>query len=455
MEDSTRNGPGRLLLAWSAVARRDAEAAGALLRDEVEDPRDRFYLHSLRNRAAVMTRDFTGADRELETMRKLSSAPEDELWLRTLAAEALMSQGENERAAAMLEEGRPRLDGAPVWLRASYLLDCALNAHRRGKTHEVLRDAREAQGIWRARGFDQQRLVALGSVSAAAFAEGNLPLCQQSVEDQLRDALRSGRWDMCLARFINLSLIHLERGNLGAARQAVRSGIELASRGITLVNLDKIRAQSAHVQCRTGRLEEGREAALRMVEILGGSRNYLDGHLRATLGEIELLAGQPERGRTWFRDGIDAYAASDSADSLLEAKIVWALRELETGGEEQAARLHAEIEPRLGEGTKLTRALFALLDGEVRRAILPSDARRLEEAVALLESQDRWYWAWRARWRLAQALLRDERPAEAAREYATARSILIGLVESLGSDSEPFLRLPGPDEFVRELTAVE
>lgn len=453
--------PARLLAATGALARRQLDRAEALLSAEAEADFDRLIRCHLRFRLDQFRLDYGAAARELEAMRALlvsTPDPHGQVWFRLNEASMLRHQGSHEEADALLRGGLASLPPDLPLARAVYLQDLSNEAYQRGRTQEVLAYSSEAEEIWRRFGIRSQRQVAVGGLSAAAFLLGNLKQSQIWMEDQLREWVRQGRWDTCVSCMINRSIIQLERGRPGPSIDSLREARRFASYSVLPSTVEKIAVQSAHVLARIGRLAEARDEAEQALSVLSEGVGYFRGHLLATRAEAVLQSGDLAAGRRLYREAIDWFGEADARDDRVEALVLWALHEAGLGERPAAAERFTEACARASDASLLTASLLSLLRGELALPLehasgeSSSEAEAsLVEAASRLEEQGRGYFAWRARWRLGQARLRF--PAEAARQYAAARSILTGVLESLPDESSrrTFLELPAPRAFLDEI----
>jgi tetratricopeptide (TPR) repeat protein len=457
-QEQPDSGSRRCLLAWAQLGEGNPAGASEALSIEAGDPSLEFLLARIRFRALVLSKDFSGAHRQLMT-----GIPGDEsapaiarVWRNAGRAELLLLEARYDEAAALLDQGRPWLPELAPGERASYLQLCAVVALRQGELRRAREDFIRAEAIWREYGFRANRLTTLGSLGAIEYQEGDLPRAQVWNEELLREWIRLRRWDSAVTAVVNLSLILLDRGRLGEALQGVRDGRKLAagasSERVTL----QIGTQEAFAQMRVGLLRRARERAAQLLAGAIDADPSYGPFLRTTLGEILAAEGLFEEARAEFRGAVDAFVGSGAGDDAAEALLLWALHECGRGEFDRAARVRQEIEPLLEDASGLTRGLLLLVDGELEMAGRETGgpvAARLENAVRELERQERWYFAWRARWRLATVEMSEGRPRDAARDYGAARARLHSLAGSLRSDSlaARFLALPAPRAFLAEI----
>ncbi len=447
----------RMLLAWMAMGRNDYSRALSWLEFDPSDPTDRFLQGWLRFRVRARTGLLDEASTEIDRLRALDlRSPESaDLWLRWGEASVLLSRLRFDEAERVLEGVRDRIETLPPGERASFLQISAVLAMRMGDRARLETDSIRTEELLRTYGFRQTRLISLGLLATLANARGELTTAQTWIEDVLRSWVALGKFEEATTAIVNLSSILLEQGRLGLAWQAVRDGRAFASRAGSEMALLRVDRREAEVLVHIGLAERARDRATRILQESAQRDPIRAAFVRAILGAALFDLGELQPARDGFRRAADDFRASGSPEDAIETLLTWGLRETIAGDGVLAADLAREAIAAVAEMPVALAGLFSLLDGELA---LAGVSRRdplapLRAAVTTLERQHRWYHAWRARWRLAQAEVQAGLLHEALGDYGAARTMLDSVRSSIDSVavSRRFLGLPPVRMFLLEI----
>ncbi len=463
-----------LLDAWAWLGRQQPDRASFALqaagdlspKSRIGDPRVPFFHGWLKFRLLQATIDPTGsrgAPDELQEVRSLRDllSPADlrrQGWCDAAEAAFLDREGRSEEALGRLEERSVRLPALEAGEQATYLYLPASIRYRRGELRLAAELFAQAEALWRDAGFTVNRLNVAGSLAVLVLAEGNLSRAQAWNEDLLREWTARGRWNEAATVLGNLAMTLLERGRLGESLCAMRDAIALAERGGHPLAAQREAKHNVHILARCGFLARAEEEAVRFIAAWEATAPSPTFFVLASLGESLFAQGRLEDGCARFRRAVDGFLATGSVDDAADTLAQWGLVEMAADRIANARDRLAEIEPMRPETTGLTRSVIALLEAET--GLVPAadhaagDALgSAERAVEGLEAQDRWSLAWRARWCLARAYKAAGRAREALASYETARTILTGMLESLGTAArtDGFLQLPAVRSFLDDL----
>lgn len=463
-----------LLDAWAWLGRQRPERAAQVLQ-AVEnlrpecwtgDARVPFFRRWLQFRLLQSTIDPEGRSGALDELRELGGlrallSPDElrrQAWCDAAEAAFLDREGRTDEALDLLEEGSARLRALEAGEQATYLYLPAALRYRRGELRAASELFARAEALWRGSGFTVNRLNAAGGLAVIGFAEGTLPRAQAWNEDLLREWTARGRWNEAATVLGNLSIAMMERGRLGESLRAVRGAVALAERGGHPHAAQRAAKHHVHILVRCGLLARAEEEGERFVAAWEATAPSPTCLVRGSLGESLFAQGRWEEGCAQFRRAVDGFVAIGAADDAAETLVHWALAEMAAGRVAEARARHAEIEPMLPKTTGLTRSAMALLEAEIAIELAnngPGDDAldAAATAVGVLEAQDRWSLAWRAHRSVARAHLAAGRPRDALASFETARTILSGIVESLGTAvrTDGFLGQPAVRLFLHDL----
>lgn len=463
-----------LLEAWAWLGRqRPDRAATALqavgdLRPEswAGDVRVLFFRGWLHFRLLQATIDPEGPRDALDELQELRSLRDlvlpgelrRQAWCDAAEAAFLDREGRSEEALGHLEERSARLPALEAGEQATYLYLPASIRYRRGELRAAAELFARAEALWRGAGFAVNRLNVAGSIAVLVFAEGNLLRAQAWNEEMLREWTARGRWNEAATVLGNLAMALLERGRFGESLCAMRDAVALAERGGHPLAAQRAAKHSVHILVRCGLLARAEEEAGRFIAAWEATAPFPTFFVLASLGESLFAQGRLEEGCAQFRRAVDGFLATGSADDAADTLAQWGLVEMAAGRIAEARDCRAEIEPMLPKTAGLTRSAIALLEAEMAPALANNQTDdhvlgAAERAVAMLEAQDRWSLAWRAHWSMARAYRAAGRAQEALTFYGTARTVLTGMLESLGtaSPSDGFLQLPAVRSFLDDL----
>jgi tetratricopeptide (TPR) repeat protein len=463
-----------LLDAWAWLGRQRTEQAAASLERVAElrpetwkgDARVLFFRGWLKFRLLQATIDPEAPTRrmdegqELRRVRDLLSPIEvrRHAWCDAAEATILDREGASEDALRHLEEGSSRRPALEAAEQATYLYLPASIHYRRGELRQAAELLAQSEALWRSVGFSVNRLNAASTIAVIALAEGNLAHAQASYEDLLREWTARGRWNEAATVLGNLAIVLLERGRLGESLRTVRDALALAERGGHPLAAQREAKHSVHILVRCGFLARAEEEAGRFIAAWETAAPFPTFLVRASLGESLFARGRLQDGCAQLRQAVDGFLAIGSNDDAADTLAQWGLMELAAGRFSEAQECRLEMEPMLPETTGLTRSAIALLEAETR---LWSSADQAEagtlaaadKALKALEAQDRWSLVWRAHWCLARAYKAVGRVREALSSYATARTILAGMLESLAkvAPTDGLVQLPAVRSFLDDL----
>lgn len=456
-----------LLDAWAWLGRRRPDQATIALQtaadlrpdSRTDDPRVMFLDGWLRFRLQQAMADAAGARRALQELRERVSPGDLRRQAWCDGAEAgILEQGRFEQALGLLKEAGPRLEALEVGEQATYLHMLSIIYYRLGDLRRSAEILERVEALWRDVGFTVNRLHAAGSLAGIAFQDGNLPLATAWREDLLREWTTRGSWDGAVGALVNLAQNLMERGRLGEAMRAVGDATALAGRTTAPLATRQVEGRRIHILACSGLVTRAEEEAerffLKWETLAPGAAHFA----HACLGDALFGLGRPDEGGAQFRRAAAGFLTSGATDDAAHALAHWGLAEMAAGRVAEARDRLAEIKPMRSEITGLTRSILALLEAEIALA-LPADRATADAlqaaqlAVAAMEAQDRWFWAWRAHWCVARAHRSAGRAREGLASFETARTIVTGMVESLATTTrtDGFLRLPAMRSFLADL----
>jgi tetratricopeptide (TPR) repeat protein len=481
VSDAAGTSSARALLAtWAWLGRRrPVEAAAALHAAELlaalhlrpdsgpgsmpSDSRAQFFHGWLQLRLFQAQADADGARRALAELRRRVS-PGDlrrQAWCDGAEVGILEREGRFDDALVMLEAGRVGRDALEAGEQATYLYPQATIRSHRGELHEAAEILARVEMLWRHSGFTMNRLHAAASLGIIACQEGKLAEATAWNEDLLRDWAARRRWDGAVSALINLAQNLLERGRLGEALRAAEDAGVLAERAMRPLAGLQAAVRRIHLLACAGLLVRVEEEAVAFLSTWSAPISVITHFARFCFGTALFAQGRPEEGALEFRQAVNGSLAANAADDVAETLAHWGLAEMAAGRIADARDRLAEIEPVRQEVTELTRSTVILLEAEIALTLtspgISADAlSAAKRAVAILESQERWFLAWRAHWCLARAQTASGQAREAVASYGAARTILTGIVESLGTvaRTDGFLRLPAVSTFLKDLRSV-
>jgi tetratricopeptide (TPR) repeat protein len=463
-----------LLETWAWLGRQRTDRAAAALQAVGHlrpeswkgDPRIFFFRGWLQFRLLQATIDPNVSPsvlpelQELRALRELLSPAElrRQAWCDAAEAAILDREGRCEEALGQVEDGSARLSALEAGEQATYLYVPATIRYRRGELRSAAELLGRAEALWRGAGFAVNRLNAAGGIASIALQEGNLPRAQAWHENLLREWTERGRWNEASTALGNLAVTLLERGRLGESLQAGRDATALAERGGDPLAAQRVAKHNVHLLVRAGLVVRAEEEAVRYSSRWESTAPSSTPVVLSSLGESLFAQRRLEEGCTQFRRAVTGFLATGSGDDAADTLAQWGLAEAAAGRTAEARDRMAEIESMRPETTGLTRSAIALLEAEI--GLVPtadqSVGNALEtaaRAVAVLETQDRWSFAWRAHWCLARGQKASGRAREALASYETARVILTGIAESFGTvaRTDGYLQLPAVRSFLDDL----
>ncbi len=445
-----------LFRAWSAWLERDFTRSLDLTRAAWSDPALDFQRRILRARSLVHLGRHAEAAAEIE-----ANVPGDqptahhEARLALVRAELAGRRGDLEEAMRWWMVPASRAEELPLLDRIYALHGLGLARFQRGEIEAARAAMAPLEDLVHRTELRTHRGVVPTLLCGIAFQEGRLRQSQAWLEDLAGFWLTRGVWNRAAVSLYNLGLILIERGWLG---RAVRVDHDLA--GVCQLSgevreLARVGVHRSHLLVRSGQLERGLREADAVLERFGDAVPRYRLLVEATRAEALAGLGRPAEARAAFRQVVDRFTATGGREDAMESLLHWALREAEAGESDRLQALLSEFDHTGGPISPLTASLRALAGGEGSLLAGRTDeaAAGLQRAVTLLESQERWLLAWRAHWRLAQALRLSGSPRRAAEHYATARSVLTAVVESLGDESPAslFLESPAIRQFLDDL----
>ena len=463
-----------LLETWAWLGRQRTDRAAAALQAVGDlrpeswtgDPRIFFFRGWLQFRLLQATIDPNVSPsvmpelQELRAVRELLS-PADlrrQAWCDCAEAAILDREGRCEEALGQVEDGSARLAALEAAEQATYLYLPATIRHRRGELRSAAQLLAQAEALWRGAGFAVNRLNAAGGIAVIAFQEGNLPRAQAWHENLLREWMARGRWNEASTALGNLAATFVERGRLGESLQAGRDATALAERGADPLAALRAAKHTVHLLVRCGLVVRAEEEAVRFSSRWESMAPSSAPVVLSSLGESLFAQRRLGEGRTQFRRAVTGFLATGSQDDAADTLAQWGLAEAAAGRIAEARDRMAEIESMRPEATGLTRSAIALLEAETGLVLIADQPvgdvlETAARAVEVLEAQDRWSLAWRAHWCLARVHKAAGRAREALASYETARVILTGIVESLGTvtGTDGYLRLPAVRSFLDDL----
>jgi len=445
-----------LLAGWAAWARREHRTAEEALAAPCSERLLEFYRRWLRFRGELVREDTATAQAELQGLFAMEmSEARLVFWRRFGESVLLRNCGRPEEArdiseALMSEQGRLR--GAE---RAQVLHHRASLEFQRGAVEEAVPFLEDAVRLFAALRIRRGGLHAANLLGGVQAQRGDLLRAQASFLELAWRRAQTRDWSAWTTALNNLVLTFVEFGRLGEALQTAAGACSVAERASEPAMLARASQKRIYALLAGGFVRRAHEEGARLL-VEGSPTPQTRRLARVCTAEAGILLGETNGARAEFQAVVDDFLAAGSREDAQETLVQWALRESERGDVDRADEVRGAARRISGNVSPLTEGLMALLDADLAASMdaAPDDAAAVAlRAVRLLERQNRWYLAWRAHWRLGQALRRGGSQLDAAREYASARTILTGVAESFGREAPvgPFLDLPVVTAFLREM----